>query len=54
LPATRASAILLDVIDDTPDRRRYFEHLARLTPAERFAIQVRLVRDGRELARAGI
>lgn len=42
------------MIADTPDESRYWAHLARLTPAQRFAIQVRLVRDGRALARTGI
>jgi hypothetical protein len=41
--------------DTSPEmRRRYFEHLRRLTPAERGAILDRLTRGARELAEAGI
>ncbi len=42
--------------DDTSPamRRRYFEHLRRLSPADRGAIVDRLTRDVRGLAEAGL
>jgi hypothetical protein len=44
-----------EMLDTSPDvRARYFEHLARLTPAERARKVVALGRAARALARAGI
>jgi hypothetical protein len=41
--------------DTTPEmRRRYFDYLRRLSPAERGAIVDRLTRDVRALAEAGL